>query len=487
MAPLRDDHAGVPLADRPLHVVGRGGHDVVERRHAAVAVPALVGVGVAVFEDLVLLAGALVQVLVVEVLDAGIRPGGQPEVELEGEVAVLLRRHDVAAAAELLVLRRQREPLAVVGDPVHRAHGKRAGGDHPALLRQCLASALHREPAVERLAVPEELPALGALGLGERVRVRRRRLHDRLHADRVHDAAVVAERLGELHQVVAVVLLVLDVADAVVADVGEGGEDGGDVQLAARPLLGDVVDGVDLDVLEVDVVDAVGVVADELRGVAAAEARLVTDVEAVADARVAARDALLDRLAGREEVRNVRPVVVDAGLDVVLAHHALEDVEHRVGLDPGLLAVHLALLKRHHRDHLHPVALRERERVLDRLLVVEVDGSERVDRDAALREARLVGLDLGVGGIAGDGALDEAHVAAFERLGDVERAVERRVPHRVARHAKRVGELRGAAARARLLADEQSLDERLVRRERGGRRGGRQDQRYSLHFHFSFR
>ena len=250
------------------------------------------------------------------------------------------------------------------------------------------------------------------------------------------------------------VLLVLDMADAGVADVGEGGEDGRNIQLAARPLLGEVADRVDLDVLEVDVVDAVGVVADELRGVAAAEARLMADVEAVADAHIAAGDALLDRLAGREEVRNVRPVVVDAGLDVVLAHHALEDIEHRVGLDPGLLAVHLALLERHHRDHLHPVALRERERVLDRLLVVEVHGAERVDRDPALREARLVGLDLGVGRVARDRPLDEAHVVAVERLGDVERAVERRVPHRVARHAQRVGELRGAAARARLVADE---------------------------------
>ena len=92
------------------------------------------------------------------------------------------------------------------------------------------------------------------------------------------------------------VLLVLDVADAGVADVGEGGEDDRNIQLAARSLLGEVVDRVDLDVLEVDVVDAVGVVADELRGVAAAEARLVADVEAVSDARVAPGDALLDRL-----------------------------------------------------------------------------------------------------------------------------------------------------------------------------------------------
>ena len=76
MRTLRDDHAAVPLARALENLVGVGGNDVVKRRGLAVAVLALVGIGMTVLENLVLLARALVERLVVDARAYGTRSWG---------------------------------------------------------------------------------------------------------------------------------------------------------------------------------------------------------------------------------------------------------------------------------------------------------------------------------------------------------------------------------------------------------------------------
>lgn len=138
------------------------------------------------------------------------------------------------------------------------------------------------------------------------------------------------------------ILLVFDMADAVETDVGERLKDAGDVKLAARTFLREIADGIDLDVLDVYIVDSRGVLADELRGIAAAEAGLVADVKTVADADVALFDVLENRLACREEIRHIRSVIVDRGLDIVFLDELFENIEHRLGFHALLLAVDAA-------------------------------------------------------------------------------------------------------------------------------------------------
>ena len=214
------------------------------------------------------------------------------------------------------------------------------------------------------------------------------RLHLGLHLDRVGDAAVVADALEKPGHVVVEVALVLDVAVPAVAGLGKRREDGGDVELAARPAHRDVLDRIDLDVLEVDVVDAIGILLDELDGVKASAA-LVADVEADADALVAVADALDGRLGSREEIRDVRSVVVDRVHHVVLLDETVDDVEHLVGLDARLLAVDLAILERHANDDANAELLRLLEALARDFLGVSVDRPDAHWNDVGLRELGL--------------------------------------------------------------------------------------------------
>ena len=111
-------------------------------------------------EQLIFLAGAAEAVAVVEVLDAAVGAGRETEVELEVEVLERFLRHEVAAAAEGGHFLRELLPLAV-HDAARRQHGEDAVLDFPALGRGRFATAFFADPAVEGLAVPEQLPAVG--------------------------------------------------------------------------------------------------------------------------------------------------------------------------------------------------------------------------------------------------------------------------------------------------------------------------------------
>ena len=462
---LRDDHAGVPLARALQYAVCVGRQNVVERCALAVAAHALVGVGVEVLEHLVLLAGVLVLALVVEVLDARVRGLGEAEVELEHEVGVFPARDDVAAAALLGVLRRKREPRALGGDAVDGAHREAAVLYEPAACRKLLASlplVLDAHPEVRRqvLAVEEQLVPLCLLLRRQLVGAERDGLHRGLRADAVHNAAVVPERLCERNLVDLEVLLVLDEAVAAEADVGKRLEDAGDVELAARALLREVLDRVDLDVLEVHLDDAVAVLADERGGVEPGAA-LVADVKADAEALVALADALQRRLRRRVEVGVVRPVVVHRRPEVVLDAVLLEKVHHLVRLElpfagrAYLLALGVARdvgnlrvpLERDDRNVAHAVALRELARRRELGLGRVVERPEGHDLDAVPRALGLVSGDLGVGRVARNRAVYEAEVVAVDVLEYLERTVERDRVHRVARDAQLVRQvvLRAAA------------------------------------------
>ncbi len=390
--PFGHDHAAVPLA-RPLEDAVRVRRDdVVERGGLAVAVPAFVGVWMSVLEDLVLLARSLVERLVVEVLDARVGVLGEAEVELEREVAVLPRGDDISAAAKLLVLRGKREPLSV-RDSVDRAHRERSVLDVPSLRRRLLAAALHGEPSVERLSVPRELPALGLLHVGERVRALGRGLHLRLGLDRVAYAAPVADALDDGEEVVVEVRLELERADAVVADVRERLEHAHEVDLAAGERDGLPVRRVLLEVLDVRVVDARSVLPDRLGGILVA-AVLPADVDAEADSAVKVLDEVPAVLDVGEELADLRAVVVDRVLDVELLYELVDPEEKRTR-SAALLAVRAGnLLERNADNRLHAEALRELEAAAHVLYPAVINGTYRIRSNAVGGALRLERSDL---------------------------------------------------------------------------------------------
>ena len=372
-----------------------------------------------VLQNLVLPGGTAVLRLVDKILDAGVCTLGETEVELEGEILILLHRDNVAASAELGVLGRKFHPRAVGGDAAYREHRERAVLHDPALRRE-LRHVLRADPAGGRLAVPEELPAVGLLGRRERVRICRRGLHLRRDLDRSRHALVVAKGLGQRQLVVLEVLLVFDKTRTRKADLRERGHDRRDVELAARTRHGQVLDGVDEDVLEMDLIDALGVFLDRLDRIVA-RAALMADVETEAETGITVLDAGPDRFSRREQVLDVRPVIVNTGLDVVFLDVLLDDVKHRIRLDTGLLAVNRLQLERDDRDGLQSVVLRELEQRRDLFLAGAVERTRRHDLDAVLRGILLERRNLRRRGVTRQRALDEAKLMAIHRLHELER------------------------------------------------------------------
>ena len=464
MRALRDDHAAVPLAGTLENRVGMGGNDVVEGCGLAVTVLALVGIGMTVLKNLVLLASALVERLVVEVLDARVRVLRETEVELEREVAVLLSRHDVAAAAKLLVLRRKREPLPV-GNPVYGAHRESAVLDDPALLRRRLAAALHGEPAVERLAVPRKSPALSLLGGGERVRALGRGLHLGLHLDSVADAALVADALDDGEEVVFKVQLVLKRADAVVADVGKRLERRHQVDLTARERNGAAVRLPGREVLDVDVVDPVAMLANR-RGRILAAAVLPAEVDAEADPVVEVLDEIPPVRDVGKHLRRSRPVVVDRVLYVKLLDE-LVDLEKELARTAALLprVLFVGRIIRHADDRLDAESLRELELLAQLRGVLDVDRADRIGRHAIGSALLLERRHVGVRRRERKVEVLYAEIVDIGLLHDLERLVKRPLVERVAGDAEL---------------------ERNCRKgpDRGNRSGNKQDLFHILLFNF---
>ena len=430
------DHTGVPLADALENPVRIRREDIVERCGLAVAVPALGGIGMAILEDLILLARGPIDLLVVEILDAGIRGSREAEVELERKIPELGHGHDISAAAELLVFGRKLEPAAVGSYSAYGKHRKGAVLDYPALGRRSLEALLDPDPAVHGLAVPEKLPALGLLGGGERVSAFWRTLHDGLGLDAVGDAAVIAERFGKPHRIVRKILFVLDVAYARVAHVGESLENGGYVKLAARAFLGDVPYTVDLDVLDVHIENSLAMFFDELHGIVAGAA-LVPDVQAYADAPVAAADALDGGRSGGKELRNVRAVIVDGVKDVILLDEPVHDVKDCIGLHAllALAARLLAHLERDANDHLDPELLRELKLLSESGFIVRVERPRGERLDACLLRLGDVLGNLVAGGAVAHEEILVAEIAAIYLAHYGKALVERFPVERVARDA----------------------------------------------------
>ncbi len=169
MRPLRDDHRRIPFADWIQVLIRIRRQDIVKCRDTAVAIDALGPVRMALIENLVFNRRSIVECFIKEELDTRVARRGQTEVDLQDKVREFARRDDIAAGLfPNFLCGRTRPRLRFRA--LHRIDREDAVIDDPARLRESLATILDANPAVRRLAVPKEFPAVRLFGIAQGIR-----------------------------------------------------------------------------------------------------------------------------------------------------------------------------------------------------------------------------------------------------------------------------------------------------------------------------
>ena len=194
--------------------------------------------------------------------------------------------------------------------------------------------------------------------------------------------------------------LVLERADALVADFCKSLNDRPHVHVTPRHWHGNVLDRVELDVLDVHVEDAGVEFADRIDGVRLST-EIMADIEAESHARIEILHHVPCLLAGGEEIRYIRAMVVDGVADVVFFAEAAYVLAERARFEVRLLPVDHPALRRNAYDRLHAYTLCEVEirSHLVLLGVIHVDRADAVSGDAVIRAFLLKRGDIGVSGL----------------------------------------------------------------------------------------
>ena len=195
-------------------------------------------------------------------------------------------------------------------------------------------------------------------------------------------------------------------------------------------------------------------------------AEIVPDVKAKPHARIQILDHVPGLLAGREEIRDVRAMVVDRIADVVRLAESRHILAERTGFHARVLAVDHLHLERNAHHRLHADALGELERLLGLFLRIHIDRAETIAGDAVIGALLLELRDLRIRGLERQVEVLDAEVLHVKALQQIKRFIRRKPIARIPGHAELELDLAAAFGAAAVRTCER-LASRRRERERG--------------------